>query len=133
MDSGGASSRAAATPVEVDRERKAEEELVQDEDLERIFGVAEKADVDMQEVEEEVDRWIQEIQDAGIEEDHEAEGGIAAWDDVHGGELPADLVSAARREEVDFMEERGIWSVKPMTDCLSDTGRPPALLHLFCA
>ena len=30
-------------------------------------------------------------------------GGAPAWDDVHGGELPASQVKEARKEEVDFI------------------------------
>ena len=36
-----------------------------------------------------------------------------AWDDVNGGDLPIGLVREARKEEVGFMQDRGIWTLRP--------------------
>ena len=48
-----------------------------------------------------------------------------AWDDVRGGELPVEEVQAARREEVQFMVKRGIWDVRPVSECWNMTGSGP--------
>ena len=69
------------------------------------------------------EEWIAGIE-AEIEgEIHgdEEEGG--AWDDVHGGMLPLKEVEAARREEVGYMEERNIWSLRLVTECWEKTGK----------
>ena len=59
----------------------------------------------------------------GPENEFENEG---AWDDVHGGELPVDLVRSARKEEVDYMQnERRIWSLRPVKECWDKTGKAP--------
>jgi len=71
-----------------------------------------------------ISSWIEEIKDAGIEEDYE-EDMIKAWDDVHGGELPFKLVMEARGEEVGYMQDRGIWEVVPVTRCWKVTGKGP--------
>ena len=39
-----------------------------------------------------------------------------AWDDVHGGEIRLSDLRMARKEEVDFMEKRQIWSEKPVSE-----------------
>jgi hypothetical protein len=57
----------------------------------------------MEAVEKVVDAWTQEVKDSELEDD-EAEGGMLAWDDIHGGGLPADLVKETRMEEMGFME-----------------------------
>ena len=46
-----------------------------------------------------VDRWVQEVRDQGFEE-VSLKGGWEAWDDVKGGKLPYKLVKEARQEEV---------------------------------
>jgi hypothetical protein len=70
-----------------------------------------------------MEEWIAEIE-AEIEgEIQENEEG--AWDDVHGGTLPLQDVEAARREEVGYMGERKIWSLRPVKECWEKTGKPP--------
>ena len=32
------------------------------------------------------------------------------WDDVHGGEIPPELVKAARREKVEYMRGERYWN-----------------------
>ena len=39
--------------------------------------------------------------------------------------MPVDKVKAARAEEVGYMEGRGIWSVRPVSECWEKTGRKP--------
>ena len=67
---------------------------------------------------EAITNWVNEIQEGVKEQDSEG-----AWDDVHGGELPYDKVKAAREEEIGFMEERGIWTLKPISECWEKTGK----------
>ena len=52
-------------------------------------------------------------------------GGVPAWDDVHGGELPADKVREARKKEVDLMKFMGLCEEVPVQDCWNRTGRGP--------
>ena len=47
----------------------------------------------------------------------ELEEGSYAWDDVHGGALPVADVVVARKEEVGYMEKRGIWMKRPTKEC----------------
>eukprot|EP00973_Karenia_brevis_P006220 847391-Karenia_brevis.AAC.1 len=49
----------------------------------------------------------------------------SASDDVHGGELPIELVRAGRKEEVDFIESRNQWELRPISECIAVTGKPP--------
>ena len=39
------------------------------------------------------------------------------WDDVNGGYLPEDLVLAARREEIDWVQSEGVYEIVPMQEC----------------
>ena len=57
--------------------------------------------------------------------DVELEEGSYAWDDVHGGALPVADVVAARKEEVGYMEKRGIWTKRPTKECWDKTGKAP--------
>ena len=59
------------------------------------------------------------------EEDFQEEDGLWAMDDVNGGSLPIKLVKEARKEEVDFMVGRRIWSVVPEKECWDKTGKSP--------
>ena len=52
---------------------------------------------------------------AMVEEEEEEE--VGAWDDIHGGTLPKEMVEEARQEEIGFMAGRNIWSLKPNEDC----------------
>ena len=40
-----------------------------------------------------------------------------AWDDITEGELDVKEVEAARKEEVSYMEGRGVWTTRPVTEC----------------
>ena len=46
------------------------------------------------------------------------------WQDDPLG-LPGKLVEAARREEVGFMENKGVWSMRPIKECWDKTGKAP--------
>ena len=46
-------------------------------------------------------------------------GSQSYWDDIAGAALPPELVSAARSEEIRFVESRGVWEVRPISECLS--------------
>ena len=49
-----------------------------------------------------------------------------AWDDVHEGHnLDPEKVKEGRKEELTFMDERGIWTVKPTKECWEVTGAKP--------
>ena len=51
-------------------------------------------------------------------------GGGRFWDDVNGGNLPEDLVLAARREEIDWTHTEGVCEIVPMQEC-KDAGMKP--------
>eukprot|EP00973_Karenia_brevis_P009697 1308019-Karenia_brevis.AAC.1 len=42
-----------------------------------------------------------------------------AWDDVHGGDLPIELVRESRREEVEFIEGKPVWDLRRIEECLA--------------
>ena len=46
-------------------------------------------------------------------------------DDLTGEELPASLVTVAKREEITEMYRRTVWKEKPVEECFQDTGKPP--------
>ena len=48
-----------------------------------------------------------------------------AVDDVSGQEIPVGLVKEARKEEVDFMVGRNIWTPVPVEECWRSTGKGP--------
>ena len=53
-----------------------------------------------------VDAWIREVEDCtGL---YDKEDLPQVWDDVHGGALPLKEVTSARKEEIQFMQPRGI-------------------------
>eukprot|EP00973_Karenia_brevis_P059698 8310687-Karenia_brevis.AAC.1 len=58
-------------------------------------------------------------------EELESNEDVEAWDDVHGGELPLELVRESRREEVDFIEGRPVWDLRRVEECIAVTGKPP--------
>ena len=67
-------------------------------DEDEIEDVGVKVEKMMSDIAEGVGECLDEEADMDVEED--------AWDDVRGGQLPAELVKAARNEEVGFMEGR---------------------------
>ena len=58
--------------------------------------------------------WIQEVRESGIGDEAWDNFLDAAWEDIHGGSLPADKVREARMEEVEFMQDKGIWTLRPV-------------------
>ncbi len=84
------------------RRREGEEE---ERKVERRVEEIEVAQVMM-----EVDEWVREVTEAfqvsQVREEEDVEAMWGAWDDVHGGDLPIELVRAARKEEVEYMEKR---------------------------
>ena len=50
-------------------------------------------------------------------------------DDVAGAELPAHLVKAARKEELEVIEKMGVWEPRPRSECLARTGKNPIKLR----
>jgi len=47
------------------------------------------------------------------------------YDNVTGFELDADLVKAARRKEMEFLLQLGVWAIVDVNEAWSVTGRPP--------
>ena len=50
------------------------------------------------------------------------------WDDVNGGNLPEDLVLAARREEIDWAPSEGVYEIVPMQECKDARMKPYDLI-----
>ena len=78
------------------------------EDLEETGG-----DVEINQVISELEQWVMEIREVGLEEETSEEDQGEAWDDVHGGVLPLDGVKEARMEEVGFMEKGTCGALNP--------------------
>ena len=81
-----------------------------------------------------VEAWANEVKDAGeVEEDEEGMGMMQeAWDDVPGGELPIKEVKAARREEINYMVERKIWSAVPVSESWEKTKGGEGAMEVRC-
>ena len=47
------------------------------------------------------------------------------WDDIPGKELVAELVQAARQEELKVVDEMGVWELRPIDECVKVTGKRP--------
>ena len=62
--------------------------------------------INLVEVIELIDKWVQEVQEEMINDDE-----LEAWDDVNGGGVPIKEVGLARKEEIDFMRKRNIWGL----------------------
>ena len=75
-----------------------------------------------------IGRRVHEIHKA-VEDQVEAEEEqeFCAWDDVKGSWLNVKDVQAARKEEVGYMKERGIWVERSIEGCWQKTGK--ALTH----
>ena len=71
-----------------------------------------------------VEEWIHEIEERGFGEEEEEDWG-EAFDDAHGGSLPIQKAKAARTAEVGFMENRKLWSRRPVEECRRVTGKDP--------
>ena len=57
--------------------------------------------------------------------------GGEAWDDARGGELRVKDVRKAHREEVGFMQGRGIWEERSVEEWRRKTGKAP--ISVRCA
>ena len=68
-----------------------------------------------------IENWVQEVKDAGFEE-VSFKGNWEACDDVKGGKLPYKLVKDARREEVKYVVDRGMWVLRPVQECWEKSG-----------
>ena len=68
--------------------------------------------------------------------DHEdpPEGDVAPWsewkatDDVHGGELPPQLVLEARHRELQYLRDRKVYTYASFREAIQRTGKPPLRL-----
>ena len=57
---------------------------------------------------------------------HEADGeGLVAWDDVSGQELDPKLMKAARREEIKYFKEMGVYDKVDIAEAWKATGKAP--------
>ena len=65
-----------------------------------------------------IDEMMELFEENGLPDEY-------AWDDVLGGYLEPNLVRAARQEEVDFMQARGIWEESSEEECWRLTGKGP--------
>ena len=69
------------------------------------------------------------IQDCGWDDvdevTHVAEPWKKYWDDISGKELKPDLVRAAREEELKVVDEMGVWELRPISECVTVTGKKP--------
>ena len=78
-------------------------------------------------------RWVAEIAKEMDEKDAEGVDAmqeyedeyLEAWDDVHGGLIELADLRKARKEEIGFMQIRGIWTEVPETECRRRTGKAP--------
>jgi hypothetical protein len=52
-------------------------------------------------------------------------GGQVYWDENSGEVLPPNLTQAARREELTFMRDWGVWEVVPISECVRVSGKQP--------
>jgi hypothetical protein len=82
---------------------------------------------------EDLEKWVSEIMMDMEERDEDEQMKIVmaeedyeiAWDDVHGGEIAVKDLRKARKEEVDFMVKRKIWTEVPMSACWEKSGKAP--------
>ena len=72
-----------------------------------------------------IEVWVQEIRVCVAEQMEADDEEWAAWDDVKGGALRVSDVKAARREEVEYMVKRRIWTQRPVNECWQRTGSAP--------
>lgn len=57
--------------------------------------------------------------------EHEEHDWGQYYDDMSGSVLRADLVQAARREEIAEVRRMGVWTKVPREQCVRETGKPP--------
>jgi hypothetical protein len=71
---------------------------------------------------------VEMLKDVNVDEFAEGEvrqAVLEAFDDVSGEKMDAEGVRKARREEIDFIESRGIWERVPVSMCWEKLGRGP--------
>ena len=56
---------------------------------------------------------------------HEPDAWARYWDDIFSKELDPALVCAARAEDLTVVDQMGVWEFRPLSECLSITGRRP--------
>ena len=71
-----------------------------------------------------VEEFAGPVPEIPLEYDQILKRGGRFWDDVNGGHLPEDLVLAARREEIDWVDSEGVYEIVPMQEC-RDAGMKP--------
>jgi hypothetical protein len=84
-----------------------------------------------------LERWVAKIKrdmDDGEDEEKERWGETedeegCAWDDVNGGEISLSDLRKARKEEIDFMTKRKIWSETSVAECWEKTGKAPVTVR----
>ena len=105
-----------------------DDEMKDDEDLDESGG-GKKLRIAGLEVEEAIRRievWLQEVRITWEKNEAEEDNIIEeAWDDVKGGKLRLEDLRKARKEEVGYMVNRGIWEVVPVSRCWAETGKKP--------
>ncbi len=74
----------------------------------------------------EIERAYEQIQSVGESEVNDMQ---AAWDDVNGGELPIEGILKARKEEIGYMESRGLWHLVPIEECWNKTQKDPVSMR----
>ena len=80
-----------------------------------------EAEVDLVEMGNLMDKWVEEIE-SGIELEGDEEW--EAWDDVKGKALPLAKVKAARQEEVTYMQDkRKLWTLRPIQEAVEKRGK----------
>ena len=64
---------------------------------------------------------INELQDEVGDVTHVPDAWMKFWDDISGKELKPELVRAAREEELKVVDEMGVWEVRPISECVSQS------------
>jgi hypothetical protein len=100
--------------------RKPEDDDIEEERMDRKIEAVEAEEFE----EEEVRKWVCEIKEKLEDVEEEAEVDEQEWE-RNDGELDPEEIAAARSEEIGFMEERKIWSLKTVVECWKVTGKPP--------
>eukprot|EP00973_Karenia_brevis_P069337 9641152-Karenia_brevis.AAC.1 len=62
-------------------------------------------------------------------EDENLTGNREARDDVISRSLPINLVIRSRKEEVDFIEGKGNWILRPISECWEKARRAPVFMR----
>ena len=80
--------------------------------------------------EEIVKEWVCEIEEQ-VDNEVDEQVHVEEEDDniQHENELNQLEVQSARKEEIDYMQSRTIWSVKPILECWEKTGKAPVTVR----